>query len=93
MCIFVFIAGPSSPPTDLQLSAIDSFSVLVSWRPPLEPNGIIVSYQMLYSGNLSQPDDLWTNLSHDGEDTITKLNQGCQVSVLQKSSQKGFALK
>ncbi|KAF4090904.1 hypothetical protein AMELA_G00030990 [Ameiurus melas] len=55
---------PSSPPTDLQLIAIDSCSVLVSWRPPLEPNGIIVSYRMLYSGNLSQPDDLWTNLSH-----------------------------
>ncbi|XP_053085392.1 immunoglobulin superfamily DCC subclass member 4 isoform X5 [Pangasianodon hypophthalmus] len=64
---------PSSPPTDLQLSAIDSFSVLVSWRPPLEPNGIIVSYRMLYSGNLSQPDDLWTNLSHDGSVTSTEV--------------------
>ncbi|KAK3528289.1 hypothetical protein QTP86_030040 [Hemibagrus guttatus] len=64
---------PSSPPTDLQLSAIDSFSVLVSWRPPLEPNGIIVSYRMLYSANLSQPDDLWTNLSHDGSVTSTEV--------------------
>ncbi|XP_036440015.1 immunoglobulin superfamily DCC subclass member 4 isoform X2 [Colossoma macropomum] len=64
---------PSSPPTDLQLSAIDSFSVLVSWRPPLEPNGIIVSYRMLYSGNLSQPDHLWTNLSHDGSVTSTEV--------------------
>ncbi|XP_058237476.1 immunoglobulin superfamily DCC subclass member 4 isoform X4 [Hemibagrus wyckioides] len=64
---------PSSPPTDLQLSAIDSFTVLVSWRPPLEPNGIIVSYRMLYSGNLSQPDDLWTNLSHDGSVTSTEV--------------------
>ncbi|KAI4892110.1 hypothetical protein NFI96_022940, partial [Prochilodus magdalenae] len=64
---------PSSPPTDLQLSAIDSFSVLVSWRPPLEPNGIIVSYKMLYSGNLSQPDHLWTNLSHDGSVTSTEI--------------------
>ncbi|XP_060715450.1 immunoglobulin superfamily DCC subclass member 4 isoform X3 [Tachysurus vachellii] len=64
---------PSSPPTDLQLSAIDSFSVLVSWRPPLEPNGIIVSYRLLYNGNLSQPDDLWTNLSHDGSFTSTEV--------------------
>ncbi|GAA6103382.1 immunoglobulin superfamily DCC subclass member 4 isoform X1, partial [Tachysurus ichikawai] len=57
----------------LQLSAIDSFSVLVSWRPPLEPNGIIVSYRLLYNGNLSQPDDLWTNLSHDGSFTSTEV--------------------
>uniref|UniRef100_A0A4W4GPK5 Fibronectin type-III domain-containing protein n=1 Tax=Electrophorus electricus TaxID=8005 RepID=A0A4W4GPK5_ELEEL len=64
---------PSSPPTDLQLSAINSFSVLVSWRPPLEPNGIVVSYRMLYSGNLSQPDHLWTNLSHDGSVTSTEV--------------------
>ncbi|KAI5626151.1 immunoglobulin superfamily DCC subclass member 4, partial [Silurus asotus] len=64
---------PSSPPTDLQLSAIDSSSVLVSWRPPLEPNGIIISYRMLYSGNLSQPDDLWTNLSHAGSLTSTEV--------------------
>ncbi|XP_046696890.1 immunoglobulin superfamily DCC subclass member 4 isoform X6 [Silurus meridionalis] len=64
---------PSSPPTDLQLSAIDSSSVLVSWRPPLEPNGIIISYRMLYSGNFSQPDDLWTNLSHAGSLTSTEV--------------------
>ncbi|XP_062845876.1 immunoglobulin superfamily DCC subclass member 4 isoform X2 [Trichomycterus rosablanca] len=64
---------PSSPPTNLHLSAIDSFSVFVSWRPPLEPNGIIVSYRMLYSDNLSQPDNLWTNLSHDGSITNTEV--------------------
>ncbi|XP_053348207.1 immunoglobulin superfamily DCC subclass member 4 isoform X2 [Clarias gariepinus] len=64
---------PSSPPTDLQLSAIDSSSVLVSWRPPLEPNGIIISYQMLYSGNLSQPDYLWTNQSHNGSVSSTEV--------------------
>ncbi|XP_015460197.3 immunoglobulin superfamily DCC subclass member 4 [Astyanax mexicanus] len=64
---------PSSPPTDLQLTAINPFSVFVSWRPPLEPNGIIVSYRMLYSGNLSQPDYLWNNLSHDGSITSTEV--------------------
>ncbi|KAM3876639.1 immunoglobulin superfamily DCC subclass member 4 [Diretmus argenteus] len=57
---------PSTPPEELQLSALDSSSVLVSWRPPLEPNGIIVSYRILYSGNVSQPEHLWTNLSQDG---------------------------
>lgn len=60
-------SGPSTPPEELQLSALDSSSVLVSWRPPLEPNGIIISYWILYSGNLSQPDYLWEKCSQDGE--------------------------
>lgn len=59
-------AGPSTPPEELQLSALDSSSVLASWRPPLEPNGIIISYRILFSGNLSQPEHLWENLSQDG---------------------------
>ena len=58
--------GPSTAPEELQLSALDSSSVLVSWRPPLEPNGVIISYVILYSGNLSQPEHLWNNLSQDG---------------------------
>ncbi|XP_077084778.1 immunoglobulin superfamily DCC subclass member 4 [Siphateles boraxobius] len=57
---------PSSPPVDMQLSALDSFSVLVSWHPPLEPNGVILTYWILYTGNISHPDHLWINLTHDG---------------------------
>ncbi|XP_050933110.1 immunoglobulin superfamily DCC subclass member 4 isoform X2 [Lates calcarifer] len=64
---------PSTPPEELQLSALDSSSVLVSWRPPLEPNGIIISYMILYSGNLSQPEHLWKNLSQDGSITSVEV--------------------
>ncbi|XP_036952136.1 immunoglobulin superfamily DCC subclass member 4 isoform X2 [Acanthopagrus latus] len=64
---------PSTPPEELQLSALDSSSVLVSWRPPLEPNGIIISYRILYSGNLSQPEHLWGNLSQDGSITSVEV--------------------
>ncbi|RXN08304.1 immunoglobulin superfamily DCC subclass member 4-like protein [Labeo rohita] len=60
---------PSSPPLDMQLSALDSYSVLVSWRPPLEPNGVILTYWILYTGNISHPDHLWINLTHDGSVT------------------------
>nr|XP_002662886.2 immunoglobulin superfamily DCC subclass member 4 [Danio rerio] len=56
---------PSSP-VDMQLSALDSFSVLVSWRPPLEPNGVVLTYWILYTPNISHPDYQWTNLTHDG---------------------------
>lgn len=64
---------PSTPPEELQLSALDSSSVLVSWRPPLEPNGIIISYKILYSGNLSEPEQLWKNLSQDGSITSVEV--------------------
>ncbi|XP_059205752.1 immunoglobulin superfamily DCC subclass member 4 isoform X2 [Centropristis striata] len=64
---------PSTPPEELQLSALDSSSVLASWRPPLEPNGIIVSYRILFSGNLSQPEHLWENLSQDGSITSVEV--------------------
>uniref|UniRef100_A0A672IP33 Fibronectin type-III domain-containing protein n=1 Tax=Salarias fasciatus TaxID=181472 RepID=A0A672IP33_SALFA len=64
---------PSTPPEELQLSALDSSSVLVSWRPPLEPNGIIISYKILYSGNLSEPEHSWKNLSQDGSITSVEV--------------------
>ncbi|CAG11076.1 unnamed protein product, partial [Tetraodon nigroviridis] len=64
---------PSTPPEELQLNPLDSSSVLVSWRPPLEPNGIITGYFILYSGNLSQPDDLWEKLSQDGSITSVEV--------------------
>lgn len=59
-------AGPSTAPEELQLTALNSSSVLVRWRPPLEPNGIIISYSILYSWNLSEPEHLWRNLSQNG---------------------------
>uniref|UniRef100_A0A3B4ZKX6 Immunoglobulin superfamily DCC subclass member 4-like n=1 Tax=Stegastes partitus TaxID=144197 RepID=A0A3B4ZKX6_9TELE len=59
------LSDPSTPPEELQLSALDSSSVLVSWRPPLEPNGIIIGYRILYSGSLSEPEHFWKNLSQD----------------------------
>ncbi|XP_057701950.1 immunoglobulin superfamily DCC subclass member 4 isoform X1 [Corythoichthys intestinalis] len=66
---FTFSDRPSSPPQELRLNVIDSSSVLVSWRPPLEPNGAIVGYIILYSSNLSQPEHTWRNLSQDGSIT------------------------
>ncbi|XP_076011854.1 immunoglobulin superfamily DCC subclass member 4 isoform X2 [Genypterus blacodes] len=72
---------PSTPPEELKLSALDSSSVLVSWRPPLESNGIIISYRILYSCNLSQPEHLWKNLTQDGSITsieIQGLSSGTQ---------------
>ncbi|XP_038145772.1 immunoglobulin superfamily DCC subclass member 4 isoform X1 [Cyprinodon tularosa] len=65
---------PSTPPQELQLSALDSSYVLVSWRPPLEPNGIICSYSILFTVNPSEPEHQWRNLSEDGDIFSTEVN-------------------
>ncbi|XP_066557349.1 immunoglobulin superfamily DCC subclass member 4 isoform X2 [Amia ocellicauda] len=57
---------PSTPPSELKLSPLNPYAVLVRWRPPLEPNGIIVVYSILYSSNSSQPDSLWSSLTREG---------------------------
>lgn len=63
-------AGPSTPPDELQVSALDSNTVLVSWHPPVESNGIIVEYRILYGGNSSLPDHQWSSLSCHGASVL-----------------------
>ncbi|KAG9352071.1 hypothetical protein JZ751_020484, partial [Albula glossodonta] len=70
---YTFSDRPSSPPDEMQLSALDSNTVLVSWRPPVESNGIIVEYRILYSGNSSLPDHQWSYVSCHGSLTSTEV--------------------
>lgn len=57
---------PSSPPADLMLQPLSHSSVQVHWRPPLESNGIIMQYLILYTANRSHPDEMWTLLTKEG---------------------------
>ncbi|XP_063781671.1 immunoglobulin superfamily DCC subclass member 4 isoform X2 [Pseudophryne corroboree] len=57
---------PSSPPADLVLQPVSQYSVQVHWRPPLESNGIIVQYLILYTVNRSHPDEMWSILTKEG---------------------------
>eukprot|EP00062_Callorhinchus_milii_P002214 gi/632938185/ref/XP_007904068.1/ PREDICTED: immunoglobulin superfamily DCC subclass member 4 [Callorhinchus milii] len=57
---------PSTPPSDIKLNPITTYSVRVQWQLPTEPNGIIVEYVILYNTNRTQPDDLWSSLSKEG---------------------------
>ncbi|XP_075714410.1 immunoglobulin superfamily DCC subclass member 4-like [Rhinoderma darwinii] len=57
---------PFSAPADLMLQPLSQFSVQVHWRPPVESNGIIVQYLILYTANKSHPDEMWTVLTKEG---------------------------
>ncbi|XP_026528825.1 immunoglobulin superfamily DCC subclass member 4 [Notechis scutatus] len=57
---------PFTPPSDLRLHPINPYAVQLHWCPPLEPNGIIVEYTILYNANCTQPDEMWTLLTKEG---------------------------
>lgn len=65
--VFTCLSGPSTPPSDLRLHPLNPYAVQVHWCPPAEPNGIIVEYLILYNANNTQPDDMWTLLTREGE--------------------------
>ena len=41
-------AAPSGPPLNVALTDITSTSMILSWDPPVEPNGKIVGYEVIY---------------------------------------------
>nr|XP_006129238.1 immunoglobulin superfamily DCC subclass member 4 isoform X2 [Pelodiscus sinensis]XP_014432075.1 immunoglobulin superfamily DCC subclass member 4 isoform X1 [Pelodiscus sinensis] len=65
---------PSTPPSDLRLHPINPYAVQVHWCPPVEPNGIIVEYVILYNANDTQPDDMWTLLRKEGNIFSTEVH-------------------
>lgn len=67
LALCLSLPGPSTPPSDLRLHPLNPYAVQVHWCPPVEPNGIIVEYLILYNANNTQPDDMWTLLTREGE--------------------------
>nr|XP_054498289.1 LOW QUALITY PROTEIN: immunoglobulin superfamily DCC subclass member 4 [Agelaius phoeniceus] len=65
---------PSTPPSDLRLHPLNPYAVQVHWCPPVEPNGIIVEYLILYNANNTQPDDMWTLLTREGNIFSTEVH-------------------
>ncbi|KAM8973955.1 immunoglobulin superfamily DCC subclass member 4 [Pelodytes ibericus] len=57
---------PFSPPADLVVHPVSQYSVQVHWRPPVESNGIIVQYLILFCNNSSYPEEMWTVLIKEG---------------------------
>ncbi|XP_077174421.1 immunoglobulin superfamily DCC subclass member 4 isoform X2 [Paroedura picta] len=65
---------PSTPPSDLRLHPLNPYAVQVHWCPPSEPNGIIVEYVILYNANHTQPDEMWTLLTKEGNTFSTEVH-------------------
>ncbi len=42
------------PPTSLKAAVFDKTSVILSWSPPSNPNGVVLGFQVLYYGYKEQ---------------------------------------
>ena len=88
--LFIFylpiFAAPSGPPLNVAVTDITSTSMTVSWDPPVEPNGKIVGYEVIYY----EKDNQVTNITNvPGQRyTIEKLKpfRIYRISVACKSS-------
>lgn len=83
--LYLSLPGPSTPPSDLRLHPLNPYAVQVHWCPPVEPNGIIVEYLILYNANNTQPDDMWTLLTREGEPPFNTPQSFCLLSCLWSS--------
>ena len=46
--LYLCIAGPETPPVNCEAIAIDSTTIMITWSPPVMPNGIITNYNVSY---------------------------------------------
>ena len=46
--VILLFSVPSGPPLNVQIDSTTSTSFTLTWDPPLEPNGIILGYDVMY---------------------------------------------
>ena len=62
----IFLSVPSTP-TAINWSLIGSGKVELIWSSPVQSNGIIQSYTILYSSDKESPDSEWIQLVQNGK--------------------------
>lgn len=77
---------PGSP-TEFTGIALDAASVQLSWRSPIEPNGVIRAFELYHTRNdqLNLPPDEWTTLSLEGNQfvhIVKSLNESTEYKFL-----------
>ena len=46
--LYLCIAAPETPPVNCEAIPIDSTTIMITWSPPVMPNGIITNYNVSY---------------------------------------------
>lgn len=50
---------PATPPADVEARPVDPHKVSVYWLPPVQPNGVIIYYVILYNTNQEDVEPNW----------------------------------
>ena len=62
----VACAAPSEP-LSAEVHVLSDGSAHVAWKPPLQPNGVILYYNIHYTTRPELPLTQWTTAQHNGE--------------------------
>ena len=65
-------------------------SVTISWTPPLEPNGIIIAYEVAVEGSSSPRDRREAGVTVDGRSTRNVSNTTTSVTITNLSEWGGW---
>ncbi|XP_022109133.1 protogenin-like [Acanthaster planci] len=57
---------PSTPPEDILAKPLAPHAVELQWQPPMQPNGIITHYVILYDEDVNKPEDKWNQQARNG---------------------------
>ena len=50
MCAWIIVNSVPEAPSGVKGNTMDKTSVLLTWNPPTNPNGVLLDYQILYHG-------------------------------------------
>ena len=83
MCVFFTISIPTVPGPIHSLTATPKvISIVLSWRPPLEPNGVIIAYEVRYSSEgITAEKTNVTVIGQDNSFTITGLLPSTRYNI------------
>ena len=65
---------PGSAPRNVLARPLSSSTVVVQWDPPMEPNGQVMGYRIIYTKNPTLPETAWQEFQVDSSQLTTISN-------------------
>ncbi|XP_028966965.1 tyrosine-protein phosphatase Lar [Galendromus occidentalis] len=65
---------PGSAPRNVLARPLSSSTVVVQWDPPMEPNGQVMGYRIIYTKNPTLPETAWQDFQVDSSQLTTISN-------------------
>ena len=80
----IFCSPAPSAPTNVTAHNVSSMSVMVTWEPPITPNGIVRFYRVEYPSITDVVDQTFSGNSGDGINEIFTTNTSVIITMLER---------